>query len=103
MTATEVLLLWAWMGSSLFFGWQMGGLIGYWRKFGWPQPRSVRRWVMSRRLKAAENEIALWNEVNREAVRRVAISMEEVAQAGVTTADAMAAFAVLGRELRGSR
>ena len=101
MTPTEILLLWAYMGSSLFFGWQMGRLIGYWRTYGWPQPRWLRRWVMARRLKRGETMLALWIEKHQEEAQRITDSMMAFALSGLTCEEALATFATAAREARG--
>ncbi len=98
MTVPEVLVLWVYMGAALFFAWQVGRLIGYWQVYGWPWGRKLHRWAARRHWEETETALTRWIEQHPEEAQRNLAST--VASLGITSEQAIEAFAALGRELR---
>jgi hypothetical protein len=90
------------MGTALFFGWQMGSLIGYWRAYGWPWTGALRRWADRRYHKRVEAFLATWAEQCQEEAHRLEAHLASIALVGVTFEEAADAFVALGQELKGS-
>ena len=101
MTSPEVLVLWIWiLASAAFFGWQLSALIGYWKGYGWPQTRRLRRLAARRRRREAEAALARWGEHHPEELQRLGNNVASIALLGMTSEEAIEAFASLSQELR---